>query len=195
MQEGLLPSFRFFMGPFEQLLSSEGGDLESFKAAVGSFFSKFVHTMKPAAACIHDIFRAIQFLGLETSSFLRAQCLVSRLEDEFPIVESAVFFHQGNVVWSQLQQEDTRLVKHLCIVHFDGDEFFYFFPPCLDSGPSASLTVWIKLSGCCTTTSSRAFFRPVVSLLRRLGTLEERARGVPSADTRAGSSPEGPRAT
>ena len=51
---------RFFMGPFDQLLSSEGGDLEGFKAAVGSFFSKFVHTMKPAAACIHDIFRAIQ---------------------------------------------------------------------------------------------------------------------------------------
>ena len=96
------------MGPFEQLLSSEGGDLESFKSAVGSFFSKFVHTIKPAAACIHDIFRAIQFLGLETSSFLRAQCLVSRLEDEFPIVERAVFFHQGNVVWSQLQQDDTR---------------------------------------------------------------------------------------
>ena len=50
----------------------------------------------------------MQFLGLETPSFLRAQCLVSRLEDEFPIVGSAVFFHQGNVVWSQLQQEDTR---------------------------------------------------------------------------------------
>ena len=61
MLEGLLfPSLRFFMGPFEQLLSSEGGDVDSFKAAVGSFFSKFVHTIKPAAACIHDIFRAIQ---------------------------------------------------------------------------------------------------------------------------------------
>ena len=97
------------MGPFDQLLSSEGGDLGGFKAAVGSFFSKFVHTMKPAAACIHDIFRAIQFLGLEMTSFLKAQCLVSCLEDEFPIVKNAVFFHQGNVVWSQLQQGDTRL--------------------------------------------------------------------------------------
>ena len=58
------------MGPFEQLLSSEGGDLESFKAAVGSFFSKFVHTMKPAAACIHDIFRAIQGLNSKEYFFL-----------------------------------------------------------------------------------------------------------------------------
>ena len=102
-------ALRFFMGTFEQLLASEGGDRESFKSTVGSFFSKFVHTLKPAAAGIHDLFRAIQFLGLEMTSFLKAQCLVSCLEDEFPIVKNAVFFHQGNVVWSQLQQGDTRL--------------------------------------------------------------------------------------
>ena len=107
--------FRFFMGPFAQLLEAEEGDVARFKIQVQSFFSKFVHTIRPAQAGIHDLFRAIQFLGLETTSFLNVQCLISRLEDEFPIIESAVFFHQGNVIWSELQQEDTRLLYYYLV--------------------------------------------------------------------------------
>jgi hypothetical protein len=107
--------FRFFMGPFEQVLASEDGDVDRFKFVVDSFFSKFVHTIKPAQAGIHDLFRAIQFLSLEPTAFLNVQCFVNRLEDEFPVVERAVFFHQGNVVWSELQQQDTRLLYYYLV--------------------------------------------------------------------------------
>lgn len=69
---------------------------------------------------MHELFRAIQFLTLQPGPFLRVQSLVNRVQDEFPLVDKVVFFHQGCVVWSELQQEDTRYK----VVFGDNKTFF-----------------------------------------------------------------------
>ncbi len=113
-------AFRFF-GPAASfrhaLLCLCAGDPSALRGVVDAFFARFVATLRqrverrPAPA-LADVFRPLQFLTLEQRDFLRTQCFCGQLLDEFPQVSRVVFLQQGNVVWTDLQQEDTRLLYH-----------------------------------------------------------------------------------
>eukprot|EP00095_Tigriopus_kingsejongensis_P003752 maker-scaffold911_size81771-snap-gene-0.21 protein:Tk03752 transcript:maker-scaffold911_size81771-snap-gene-0.21-mRNA-1 annotation:"vacuolar fusion protein ccz1 homolog" len=104
--------FRFFMGGFAFSWEVSDDEVDAFKARVSSFFSKYIPTIKPGFADIVDEFQAVQFLSLEAKSFLQVKAFVKKIEDEFPAVERVMFFQQGNVVWSDLQHDDTKLLYH-----------------------------------------------------------------------------------
>ena len=106
--------FRFFAGGFQHVMDEEEGDLEVFKERVSAFFSKYVnvHLRQPGSDGILELFHAVQFLSLEMDGFTGVQGLVRRVQDDFPQVSRAVFLQEGNVVWSDLQQEDTKLLYH-----------------------------------------------------------------------------------
>ncbi|TRY79925.1 hypothetical protein TCAL_07067, partial [Tigriopus californicus] len=104
--------FRFFMGGFDAVMMSCSEDVVFFKERCRTFFSKFVPTLKPGQADILDEFQAVQFLSLEPKAFLQVKGFVKQIQDEFASVEQVVFFQQGNLVWSDLQQDDTQLLYH-----------------------------------------------------------------------------------
>ena len=107
--------FAFFVGRFGEVLALSDGDLDLFRDRVSAFFSKFVLSSslyRSAHGGAEDLFREVQFLTLDSGDFLRVAAFVNRIKDEFPAVSAAVFFQQGNVVWTDLQQEDTRLLYH-----------------------------------------------------------------------------------
>lgn len=106
--------FRFFAGGFHITMDEEEGDVEAFKDRVAAFFAKYVndHLRQPGSGGILELFHAVQFLSLEMDGFTGVQGLVRRVQDDFPQVARAVFLQEGNVVWSDLQQEDTKLLYH-----------------------------------------------------------------------------------
>lgn len=103
--------FKFFMGTFGVLLE-DCVDREEFKDKLVSFFTKFIPELRVGSAGILEKYRAINFLTLDKGPFLKVQCFVNRIEDEFPIIDRILFFQQSNVVWSELQAEDTRLLYY-----------------------------------------------------------------------------------
>ena len=107
--------FKFFCGPFivnnEQNENINGEMIELIRRRAAHFFSRYVPTIKPNNANIHSVLRAVQFLTLESGTFLKVQTFVNRIENHFrDLIKHSIFLHQGNLVWSGLQQYETSLL-------------------------------------------------------------------------------------
>jgi len=106
--------FTMFMGGFEHQLKVEcGGDLAAFKARVKAFFSSYVHSLRSLekADLAGNLFNGVRFQTLESQAFLKVHSFVDRIRDEFRSqVANSMFFHQGNIVWSGMQQKETALL-------------------------------------------------------------------------------------
>lgn len=123
-------AFRFF-GPaasFAECLElycggEEPDSREALRDVVSPFFSRFVPTIRrcvesrPHGPGLTDLYRPVQFLTLEGADFLRARCFCSQVQDEFPRAAArVVLFQQANVVWTDMQQGDTRFkILPFCI--------------------------------------------------------------------------------
>ena len=108
--------FRLFTGGFQHQLNVESqGDVDLFKTKVQAFFSRYinssVHIEKADLGA--TLFNGIRFQTLEGSAYLQVHSFVSRILDTFKdSVSNSMFLHQGNMVWSGLQQEESALVYH-----------------------------------------------------------------------------------
>ena len=102
--------FHFFTGGFDRLRPLD--DLQLFSQRVSNFFHRYVASIHLERQDVSDLFPAVHFLTLDSSAFLQVQSFVHRVEDEFACIETCVFFHQGFVAWSGLQQHQTSLLYH-----------------------------------------------------------------------------------
>ena len=108
--------FKLFSGGFQrQLTNNSKGNLVIFKEHLKAFFRKYVTSsimsVIDKADLSGSLFGGVQFLTLQSSAFLKVHSFISRIEDQFrPNIEAALFFHQGNIVWSGLQQRETALL-------------------------------------------------------------------------------------
>ena len=108
--------FKLFSGGFQhQLSNNSSGNVECFKENIKAFFRKYVTSSIMSIIDKADLnislFGGVQFLTLQSSAFLKVHSFISRIEDQFrPNIEAALFLHQGNIVWSGLQQKETALL-------------------------------------------------------------------------------------
>lgn len=108
--------FKLFTGGFQhQFINNCDAKIEDFKGNLKSFFRKYVNSTMLSVADKADLgcslFGGVQFLTLESSAFLKVHSFIGRIEDEFrPNIEASLFLHQGNIVWSGLQQKETALL-------------------------------------------------------------------------------------
>ncbi len=89
-------------------------DKDAFRDLLDSFFTCFLPTIKHRVErtmpCPEDLYRPLQFLSLEAGDFMRCRCFCNQITDEFGQVAKVVLLQEGNLVWSDLQQEDVRLL-------------------------------------------------------------------------------------
>ena len=108
--------FKMFCGGFQyQLKTNCDNNVEEFKQNVESFYRRYVKSSMMSVVDKADLgcslFGGVQFLTLQSSAFLKVQNFIGRIEDEFrPNIEASLFLHQGNIVWSGLQQKETTLL-------------------------------------------------------------------------------------
>ena len=118
--------FKLFTGGFVQMRAETGtsgqdtvtlDEIEEdiFRTRVSAFFSKYVtHSLGRSlekADLGSNLFQGVRVHALETQAFLKVHSFVRRIGDAFKdSVQESLFFHQGNVVWSGLQQHETCLL-------------------------------------------------------------------------------------
>jgi len=79
---------------------------------VSHFFTRYLATLKLDQSSITDMWSGVQYLPLEAEPFLRVQTLVNRCMMEYPDIESCLFLQQGQLVWSEVKPDVTRLLVH-----------------------------------------------------------------------------------
>ena len=78
-----------------------------------NYYCRYLATLKLEQSSVLDMWGGVQYLPLDTQPFLSVQTLVNRCMVEFPVIESCLFLHQGQLVWSEIQPEITRLLGEL----------------------------------------------------------------------------------
>ena len=108
--------FKLFSGGFQHQLDNNcNGNPDNFKENIKAFFRKYVTSSIMNVIDKTDLsgslFGGVQFLTLQSSAFLKVHSFISRIEDQFrPNIEASLFLHQGNIVWSGVQQKETALL-------------------------------------------------------------------------------------
>ena len=78
---------------------------------------RYLASLKLEQSSVLDMWGGVQYLPLEAESFLGVQSLVNRAQVEFDEVQSCLFLHQGQLVWSEINPDLTRLLGNIYI-HF-----------------------------------------------------------------------------
>lgn len=104
--------FSLFQGGLRHLLSVSNGDRNVLRDQVDHFFTRYLASLRLEQCNIMDLWGGVQYLPLQSGPFLRVQTLVNRVQEEFPLIESCMFLQQGQLVWSGLEPQTTRLMAH-----------------------------------------------------------------------------------
>jgi len=104
--------FSLFSGGLPHLLATSRGDRDLVRERVRHFYTRYLASVKLEASSVLDMWGGVQYLPLDTEPFLRVQTLVNRAAVEFPEVSSCLFLHQGQLVWSEIDPDTTRLLVH-----------------------------------------------------------------------------------
>ena len=122
--------FSLFSGGLNTVLDTNNNDKDVLKERVNHFYTRYnfsvmhknrdinfycryLATLKLEQSSVLDMWGGVQYLPLDTQPFLSVQTLVNRCMVEFPVIESCLFLHQGQLVWSEIQPEITRLLGEL----------------------------------------------------------------------------------
>jgi hypothetical protein len=114
--------FRLFNSTFGRIFESLGK--EGLKHRLAHFFPRYINTLKFPQLDLLDIYQGIHFLPLDKHTFLKIQSFVNLVEQTFSQIKYTAFLYTDQLVWSELEQEDMRVVyKYLTTglfpQHFD----------------------------------------------------------------------------
>jgi len=102
--------FRLFQGGLAKLHQS-GGE-SSVREQVEHFYSRYIATLRLEGASLLEEWGGLQYLPLKAEPFLRVQTLVTRTQSSQSSIDSCLFLQQGQLVWSGLEPQATRLLVH-----------------------------------------------------------------------------------
>jgi len=103
--------FRLFQGGMCSILSSSKDDRTLLKERLSHFYSRYLATLRLESSSVLDMWGGLQYLPLEPEPFLRVQSLVTRTLASLAL-HSCLFLQQGQLVWSGLEPETSRLLCH-----------------------------------------------------------------------------------
>jgi len=125
--------FCLFSGGVHHILDTKNDDREVLQDRVSHFFTRYLATLKLDQSSITDMWSGVQYLPLDAEPFLRVQTLVNRCMMEFPDIESCLFLQQGQLVWSEVKPDVTKLLVHYLTTTL--------LPSLTTSSPQSSSTV------------------------------------------------------
>jgi len=102
--------FHLFQGELSALEAARGH--AGVREAADHFFTRYLATLRLEGAGLLEQWGGLHYLPLTARPFLRVQTLVTRTQAAAPSVHSALFLQAGQLVWSGLEPEPTRLLVH-----------------------------------------------------------------------------------
>jgi len=102
--------FQLFQGGLGALEVSAGR--VEVREQVSHFYSRYLGTLGVEAAGLLEEWGGLHYLPLTSQPFLRVQTLVTRTQASLPSIHSCLFLQAGQLVWSGLQPQATRLLVH-----------------------------------------------------------------------------------
>jgi len=102
--------FCLFQGGLGMLYDT--GGVSAVKEQTEHFYSRYLATLRLEGAGLLEEWGGLQYLPLKAQPFLRVQTLVTRTQSALSPVHSSVFLQAGQLVWSGLDPEHTRLLVH-----------------------------------------------------------------------------------
>eukprot|EP00092_Neocalanus_flemingeri_P001140 GFUD01001214.1.p1 GENE.GFUD01001214.1~~GFUD01001214.1.p1 ORF type:complete len:430 (-),score=156.20 GFUD01001214.1:124-1413(-) len=104
--------FSLFLGGLDVILDTNNGDKELVRERTEHFYTRYLATLRLENTSVLDMWGGLQYLPLEPEPFLRVQTLVTRAQEQFSNIHSSIFLQQGQLVWSGLVPDTTRLLVH-----------------------------------------------------------------------------------
>eukprot|EP00090_Calanus_glacialis_P007418 TRINITY_DN15853_c0_g1_i1.p1 TRINITY_DN15853_c0_g1~~TRINITY_DN15853_c0_g1_i1.p1 ORF type:complete len:430 (-),score=152.12 TRINITY_DN15853_c0_g1_i1:44-1333(-) len=104
--------FSLFLGGLDVILDTNNGDKEVVREKTNHFYTRYLATLRLENSSVLDMWGGLQYLPLESELFLRVQTLVTRNQEMFTNIHSSLFLQQGQLVWSGLVPDTTRLLVH-----------------------------------------------------------------------------------
>jgi len=104
--------FALFLGGLEVILDTNNGGKETVRERTKHFYTRYLATLRMENISVLDMWGGLQYLPLESEPFLRVQTLVTRTQEQFSNIHSSLFLQQGQLVWSGLVPDTTRLLVH-----------------------------------------------------------------------------------
>lgn len=102
--------------------------LKQLKSRLAAFYNSYIRLMQIHRYSILNSLDGIQFLPIDSQSFLRVQRCVNLAENVFPTIESTMILYQHFLIWSGFEQNSTRTLYS----HFAGGcspELSRLYPP------------------------------------------------------------------
>ena len=104
--------FSLFSGGLQYILENNQNSRDLLCERVRHFYSRYLTSLKLEHCSVLDMWGGIQYLPLEAQPFLRVQSFINRADLQFPGVASSLFLQQGQLVWSEISPDVTRLLVH-----------------------------------------------------------------------------------
>eukprot|EP00049_Salpingoeca_infusionum_P015616 m.305649 g.305649 ORF g.305649 m.305649 type:complete len:455 (+) comp15910_c2_seq1:140-1504(+) len=102
--------FKLFNGTLQANLESRGR--EQLIDLLACFFKDFIHALNVKTLSVVETFRGLQFLPLDKLSYMKIQSFVHLVKERFPPIKHCLIIQGGSLVWSGLEQPDTRTLYH-----------------------------------------------------------------------------------
>uniref|UniRef100_A0A915PS22 CCZ1/INTU/HSP4 first Longin domain-containing protein n=1 Tax=Setaria digitata TaxID=48799 RepID=A0A915PS22_9BILA len=95
--------FRLFFGPFSRLAS---GNPAHLKDRLEYFFSRYLPQLRLHRMPLLDVFCGVDYLSLDSTSYLRIENLLDDLTENFPQISKTVFFYQERLITYSVSKAD-----------------------------------------------------------------------------------------
>ncbi|XP_003387660.1 PREDICTED: vacuolar fusion protein CCZ1 homolog [Amphimedon queenslandica] len=99
--------FKLFNGTMRGIEATQS--VEGLKKRLDVFYSRYWKNIDIARHNIFSVLQGIPFLPLDKYMYLKVHCFVNLVETTFRQIKRTVFVCGDQLVWSGLEQEDTRI--------------------------------------------------------------------------------------
>jgi len=107
--------FKLFNGSFTGQRKQYGE--EGLKQKLDAFFSSYLQSMIIDEIDLFSTLDGIHFLPVDKNVYLRIQCFINLCEQTFPKIQYSTFLYRDHLVWSGLEQEETRILYRYLVNH------------------------------------------------------------------------------
>ncbi|KHN87897.1 Vacuolar fusion protein CCZ1 -like protein [Toxocara canis] len=99
--------FRLFFGSFSKLLIADRARL---KDRLEYFFSRYLSLLRLNRLPLVDLFCGVDFLPLDSVTYLRVENLLGQLRESFPQISKAMFLYQGRLLSYSVPKQDLAVL-------------------------------------------------------------------------------------
>uniref|UniRef100_A0A1I7W232 Vacuolar fusion protein CCZ1 homolog n=1 Tax=Loa loa TaxID=7209 RepID=A0A1I7W232_LOALO len=106
--------FRLFFGPFSRLV---GDNSVHLKDRLEYFFSRYLPQLRLHRMPLLDVFCGIDYLSLDSISYLRIANLLDDLMETFPQISKTIFFYQERLITHSVSKTDLPILCRYLTQH------------------------------------------------------------------------------